>query len=81
MRQVSVNQQLVFGNDLPFVLIGGMNVIEAEDIVIEVALAFAQQGFARRCAAMDRDITDLEICIAVGNGIRDAGTVMRDLDT
>lgn len=40
MRQVSVNQQLVFGNDLPFVLIGGMNVIEAEDIVMEVAQAF-----------------------------------------
>jgi len=31
---------LKFGNDLPFVLIGGTNVIESEDLVMEVAGAF-----------------------------------------
>ena len=33
---------MAFANDLPFVLIGGMNVIEGEDIVMEVAAAFVE---------------------------------------
>lgn len=38
--QVSVRDDIRFGNDLPFVLIGGMNVIEGEDIVFQVAEHF-----------------------------------------
>jgi len=37
---VTVHGNITFGNDLPFVLIGGMNVIEGEEIVMEVARAF-----------------------------------------
>jgi 2-dehydro-3-deoxyphosphooctonate aldolase (KDO 8-P synthase) len=33
---------ITFGNDLPFVLIGGMNVIEGENIVMEVAAKFVE---------------------------------------
>lgn len=40
MHKVSVTEEIVFANDRPFVLIGGMNVIEDEDIVMEVAEAF-----------------------------------------
>ena len=36
---VTVHGNITFGNDLPFVLIGGMNVIEGEEIVMEVARA------------------------------------------
>lgn len=38
--EVAVQGRITFGNDLPFVLIGGLNVIEDEDIVMEVASAF-----------------------------------------
>jgi 2-dehydro-3-deoxyphosphooctonate aldolase (KDO 8-P synthase) len=38
--RVQLPNGTVFGNDLPFVLIGGMNVIEAEDILMEVAERF-----------------------------------------
>lgn len=38
--QVTVADNIVFSNDRPFVLIGGMNVIEDEDIVMEVAQAY-----------------------------------------
>jgi 2-dehydro-3-deoxyphosphooctonate aldolase (KDO 8-P synthase) len=38
--KVSVRDKVTFGNDLPFILIGGMNVIEGEEIVLEVASAF-----------------------------------------
>ncbi len=38
--EVTVNGNIVFSNDRPFVLIGGMNVIEDEDIVMEVAQAY-----------------------------------------
>lgn len=41
MHSVSVTDRVVFANDRPFVLIGGMNVIEDEDIVMEVAQTFA----------------------------------------
>lgn len=39
---VSLPNGITFGNDLPFVLIGGMNVIEGEDIVMEVAAKFVE---------------------------------------
>jgi len=39
---VTVHGNITFGNDLPFVLIGGMNVIEGEEIVMEVAQAFVE---------------------------------------
>jgi len=39
---VSLPNGINFGNDLPFVLIGGMNVIEGEDIVMEVAAKFVE---------------------------------------
>lgn len=34
---VALNSDIVFGNDRPFVLIGGMNVIESESLLLEVA--------------------------------------------
>jgi len=37
---VTISPAVRFGNDLPFVLIGGMNVIEGRDIVLEVAEQF-----------------------------------------
>lgn len=40
--QVVVGENLVFANDRPFVLIGGMNVIEDESVVLEVAAHFVQ---------------------------------------
>lgn len=40
--KVSVQDRIAFGNDLPFVLIGGMNVIEGEDVVMEVAAKFVE---------------------------------------
>ncbi len=39
---VALEGGVTFGNDLPFVLIGGMNVIEGEDIVTEVASKFVE---------------------------------------
>jgi len=39
---VSLPDGITFGNDRPFVLIGGMNVIEGEDIVMEVAAKFVE---------------------------------------
>lgn len=39
---VSLPNGITFGNDLPFVLIGGMNVIEGEEIVMEVAAEFVE---------------------------------------
>ena len=39
---VSLPDGIIFGNDLPFVLIGGMNVIEGEEIVMEVAAKFVE---------------------------------------
>lgn len=39
---VTVGNGITFGNSLPFVLIGGMNVIEGEDIVMEVAAKFVE---------------------------------------
>ena len=37
---VTISPAVRFGNDLPFVLIGGMNVIEGRNIVLEVAEQF-----------------------------------------
>jgi 2-dehydro-3-deoxyphosphooctonate aldolase (KDO 8-P synthase) len=39
---VRVGEEIEFSNDRPFVLIGGMNVIENEDIVMEVAGRFVE---------------------------------------
>lgn len=39
---VNLENGVTFGNDLPFVLIGGMNVIEGEDILMEVAAKFVE---------------------------------------
>lgn len=38
--KVVIEDGVAFGNDLPFVLIGGLNVLESEDIVMEVAERF-----------------------------------------
>lgn len=38
--EVALDGNIVFSNERPFVLIGGMNVIEDEDIVFEVAQAY-----------------------------------------
>lgn len=38
--EVTLDDNIVFSNERPFVLIGGMNVIEDEDIVFEVAQAY-----------------------------------------
>lgn len=38
--EVALRSNIVFSNERPFVLIGGMNVIEDEDIVMEVAQTF-----------------------------------------
>lgn len=39
---VTLNETITFANHRPFVLIGGMNVIEGRDIVMEVAAHFVQ---------------------------------------
>lgn len=39
---VTLPNGVAFANDLPFVLIGGMNVIESEDLVMEVAAKFVE---------------------------------------
>ena len=39
---VSLGEQVRFSNDAPFVLVGGMNVIEGEDVVLRVADHFVQ---------------------------------------
>ena len=39
---VKLRDNVIFGNGLPFVLIGGMNVIEGEDTVLEVARTFVE---------------------------------------
>lgn len=41
-QTVKLNDSITFGNDLPFVLIGGMNVIEDRDILMEVAAHFVE---------------------------------------
>src|SRR4051812_13833537 len=42
IASVCINDEVTFSNDRPFVLIGGMNVIEDEDIVFRVAERFVQ---------------------------------------
>lgn len=39
---VTLDGGITFANDRPFVLIGGMNVIEADDLVMEVAQSFVE---------------------------------------
>ena len=39
---VALQNRITFANDSPFVLIGGINVIEAEDVVMEVAGKFVK---------------------------------------
>jgi 2-dehydro-3-deoxyphosphooctonate aldolase (KDO 8-P synthase) len=41
-NKVVLQNGVTFANDLPFVLIGGMNVIEGEDIAMEVARTFVE---------------------------------------
>jgi 2-dehydro-3-deoxyphosphooctonate aldolase (KDO 8-P synthase) len=41
-RTIKLHESIAFANDLPFVLIGGMNVIEGRDIVMEVAAHFVE---------------------------------------
>lgn len=41
-REVRISPAVTFANDRPFVLIGGMNVIEGEDIVMQVAAHFVE---------------------------------------
>jgi 2-dehydro-3-deoxyphosphooctonate aldolase (KDO 8-P synthase) len=40
--EIALRSNIVFSNDRPFVLIGGMNVIEDKDIVMEVASTFVE---------------------------------------
>jgi len=42
VKSVSISDEVTFSNDQPFVLIGGMNVIEDEDIVCRVAERFVE---------------------------------------
>lgn len=42
IEKVVIGENLVFANDCPFVLIGGMNVIEDESTVFEVAARFVE---------------------------------------
>ncbi|MBC2651537.1 3-deoxy-8-phosphooctulonate synthase [Novosphingobium aerophilum] len=42
MHEVAVTDRIVFANQRPFVLIGGMNVIEDDEIVMEVASTFVE---------------------------------------
>lgn len=37
-----LNDQITFGNDLPFVLIGGMNVLESPELALQVAAHFVE---------------------------------------
>lgn len=39
---IALNDNISFGNDRPFVLIGGMNVIEGRDLLFEVASRFVE---------------------------------------
>ena len=41
-QSVTLPNGITFSNDRPFVLIGGMNVIESEDLVMEVARTFVE---------------------------------------
>jgi 2-dehydro-3-deoxyphosphooctonate aldolase (KDO 8-P synthase) len=41
-KSVTLSGGVTFANDGPFVLIGGMNVIESEDLVLEVAARFVE---------------------------------------
>jgi 2-dehydro-3-deoxyphosphooctonate aldolase (KDO 8-P synthase) len=40
IASVSVSEKVRFANDAPFVLVGGMNVIEGEDVILRVAERF-----------------------------------------
>ena len=42
MRPVTLNDRISFGNDRPFVLIGGVNVLESRDLAMEVARHFVE---------------------------------------
>lgn len=39
---LQLNERIRFGNDLPFVLIGGMNVLESADLALEVAAHYVE---------------------------------------
>jgi 2-dehydro-3-deoxyphosphooctonate aldolase (KDO 8-P synthase) len=40
LAKIRLNDDVIFANDAPFVLIGGMNVIEGRDVLLEVAAHF-----------------------------------------
>lgn len=42
IESVAISDKVIFANEAPFVLIGGMNVIEDEDIILRVAEKFVQ---------------------------------------
>jgi 2-dehydro-3-deoxyphosphooctonate aldolase (KDO 8-P synthase) len=42
IERVAISDQVTFSNDGPFVLIGGMNVIEGEEIILRVAARFVE---------------------------------------
>ena len=42
VASVTVGENIQFANDRPFVLVGGMNVIEGEDITLAVAERFVE---------------------------------------
>ncbi|ALO46056.1 2-dehydro-3-deoxyphosphooctonate aldolase [Pseudohongiella spirulinae] len=41
-KHLRLNESVVFGNDLPFVLVGGMNVLESHQLAMEVANEFVR---------------------------------------
>ena len=41
-KHLRLNESVVFGNDLPFVLVGGMNVLESHQLAMEVAEEFVR---------------------------------------
>lgn len=47
VKHLRLNESVIFGNDLPFVLVGGMNVLESHQLAVEVA-----SEFVRVCAKL-----------------------------
>jgi 2-dehydro-3-deoxyphosphooctonate aldolase (KDO 8-P synthase) len=42
IKHLRLNESVIFGNDLPFVLVGGMNVLESHQLAVEVASEFVR---------------------------------------
>lgn len=43
MKEISISESVVFGNDKPFVLIGGLNVLESKDLALKTAELFMKE--------------------------------------